>query len=202
MMETTILDTTKPASDLGANWLGVLEKAEYVGFDTENNGHINLFDEGVEIYGFSICVKVNGTYLTDYFPCFHIRGRNYDRDIWEPILRKVIERKVIAHNILFDMRSARMLLGEDFDLPFDHFFDTASMCHMLDENAFDDGRPLQKPSLENCCKYFGVPGKEKSPMFNLLQQTYGWKGLAGSEIEEYARADALAVYRLWPRRTR
>lgn len=196
-METTILDTTKPASDLSANWVGVLEKAEYVGFDTENNGHINLFDEGVEIYGFSICVKVNGTYLTDYFPCFHIRGRNYDRDIWEPILRKVIERKVIAHNVLFDMRSARMLLGEDFDLPFDHFFDTARMCHMLDENAFDDGRPLQKPSLENCCKYFGVPGKEKSPMFNLLQQTYGWKGLAGSEIEEYARADALAVYRLW-----
>ena len=34
-------------------------------------------------------------------------------------------------------------------------------------------------------------------MFNLLQQTYGWKGLAGSEIEEYAKADALAVYRLW-----
>jgi DNA polymerase I-like protein with 3'-5' exonuclease and polymerase domains len=194
---TMTLDRTKPASDLSANWLEVLEKAEFVGFDTENNGHINLFDEGVQIYGFSLAVKVNGTYLSDYFPCFHIRGRNYDRDIWEPVLRKAIERKVIAHNVNFDARSARMLLGEDFDKPFRYFFDTASMCHMLDENAFDDGRPLQKPSLENCCKYFGVPGKEKSTMFSMLQKVYGWAGLAGSEIEEYARADAIAVYRLW-----
>jgi DNA polymerase I-like protein with 3'-5' exonuclease and polymerase domains len=198
MMETqTKLDLTKPASDLSAEWLGILERAEYVSFDTENNGHINLFDEGVQVYGFSFCVKVDGAYLSEYIPCFHIRGRNYARHIWEPILRTIIKKKVIAHNVLFDTRSARMLLGECLDQPFDYFFDTTRMCHMLDENAFDDGRPLQKPTLENCCKYFGVPGKEKSVMFNMLQQVLGWAGLAGSEIEEYGRADAIAAYKLW-----
>jgi DNA polymerase I-like protein with 3'-5' exonuclease and polymerase domains len=194
-------DLTKPASDLINNWLEILDKVEFVGFDTENNGHINLFDDGVQIYGFSIAVKVDSsfgsTYLSDYFPCFHLRGRNYHRDIWEPILLKVLTKKVIAHNVNFDARSARMLLGYDFDKPFEYFFDTASMCHLLDENAFDDGRPLATPSLENCCRYFKVPGKEKSLMFNMLMQTYGWMGIAGSEIEEYACADAVAVYRLW-----
>lgn len=197
--KTPQLDLTKPASDLNANWLGLLDNAEngFVGFDTENNGHINLFDEGVQIYGFSLAVKVNGTYIAHYFPCFHVRGRNYARDIWEPILRKAISKKIIAHNVNFDARSARMLLGEDFDKPFEYFFDTASLCHMLDENAFDDGRPLQKPSLENCCKYYGTPGKEKSLMFNMLMQVLGWAGMAGSEIAEYAEADAIAVYKLF-----
>lgn len=195
----TIQETLDPRI-LKCNWLGVLEKAEYVAFDTENNGHINLFDDGVIITGFSICVKVENEYLAEYFPVAHGRGLNYDRSVWEPILRLAISKKVIAHNVNFDARSARMLLDEDLDKPFDYFFDTTNMAHLVNENLFDSKQrgPLSTPSLENCCKYFlGYAGKEKSVIFKALLAAYGWHGIAGSEIREYGESDAIAAYKLW-----
>ncbi len=182
------------------NWDVVLDRTDYVAFDTENNGHINLFDDGVVIHGFSICVKIDGQYLAEYFPVAHSRGINYERFQWEPILRKVLKKKIIAHNVNFDARSARLLLGEDFDEPFEYFFDTANMAHLVNENLFDpkQGGPLTTPSLENCCKFFlRKPGKEKSVIFNALMSLYGWAGIAPSEIREYAEADAVAAYELW-----
>lgn len=189
------------ASNYGYNWDAILDKAEngFVAFDTENNGHVNLFDRGVIVYGFSICVKVDGQYLAEYFPVAHRRGTNYSRGFWEPILRKVINKKIIAHNINFDARSARMILEEDLDKPFDYFFDTTRMGHILDENAYDSKQrgPLSSPTLENCCLYFlGKPGKVKSPIFQALMKLYGWEGIAPSEIREYAEADAVAAYQL------
>lgn len=183
------MSQTSPTSNF--NWLEILEEAEYVGFDTENNGHLQLFDSGVRINGFSICVKRGTEYIAEYFPCNHVRGSNYDRQYWEPILRKVISKKVIAHNIKFDMRSARMLLEEDLDEPFPYFFDTTRMCHMVNEEA------MEQWSLENCCKYWGVPGKVKSPLFEAILHIYGYDKIAPSEIKEYAEGDAVAVYKLW-----
>lgn len=186
----------------GVNWDKLLDEAEYVGFDTENNGHLQLFDDGVRINGFSICVKSNGEYIAEYFPCNHIRGTNYRRDYWEPILRKVLTKKVIAHNVKFDMRSARMLLGELIDRPLDYFFDTTRLCHMVNEEAMglEDG-PRKAWSLENCCQLFGIPGKAKSPLFLALLTVYGWNGISPAEIREYAEADAVAVYRLFEKVT-
>lgn len=194
MSQTRILTSPK------YNWNLLLKDSEFVGFDTENNGHINLFDEGVVINGFSICVKVEGVYLSEYFPCNHIRGRNYSREDWEPVLRQVLTKKVIAHNVRFDMRSARMLLNEDLDKPFDTFFDTTRMAHLVDENLFDPKQngPLASPTLDNCCKHFlGMPGKVKSFEFTALMNVLGWAKIAGSEIREYAENDAEMVYRLW-----
>ena len=190
-------------SHYGFNWDELLDKAEYVSFDTENNGHLQLFDDGVRINGFSIAVKNGGEYISEYFPCNHIRGRNYDRSYWEPILRKVISKKVIAHNVKFDMRSARMLLGEDLDKPFPYFFDTTRLSHMVNEEAMglEDG-PKKKWSLENCCQYFGVPGKVQTPLFKAYLQIYGYDGIAPSEIREYAEADAVAAYKLFEITTR
>lgn len=196
----TMPKATLQTSTYDYNWLGMLDKVDYVAFDTENNGHVNLFDTGVIIHGFSITIKINGLYFSEYFPCNHSRGNNYDRAYWGPILRKVLTKKLICHNVNFDARSARMLLNEDLDKPFDYFFDTTRMAHILDENAFDpkQGGPLTKPSLENCCKYFlGKPGKVKSPIFLALMSLYGWAGIAPTEIREYAEADSQAAYELW-----
>lgn len=192
---STAAKETIGASPYGHNWLELLDKVDYVGFDTENNGHLQLFDAGVRINGFSICIKVGGEYIAEYFPCNHIRGRNYDRQYWEPVLRKVITKKVIAHNIKFDMRSARMLLEEELDKPFPYFFDTTRLCHMVNEEA------LQQWSLENCCQLFGIPGKVKSMLFEAYLKIYGYDGIAPTEIREYAEADAVAVYRLWEKVT-
>lgn len=182
----------------GIKWMELLEEAEYVGFDTENNGHLQLFDEGVRINGFSICVKRGTEYFAEYFPCNHRRGTNYSRDYWAPILRKVISKKVIAHNVKFDMRSARMLLMSDIDKPFDYFFDTTRMCHMVNEEAMglEDGAK-KAWSLENCCQHWGVPGKVQSALFKAYLAIYGYDGIAPTEIREYAEADAIAVYKLW-----
>jgi len=111
-------------------------------------------------------------------------------------------KKVIAHNVKFDMRSARMLLDEDIEKPFDYFFDTTRLSHMVNEEAMglEDG-PKKKWSLENCCQYFGIPGKVKSPLFLAYLKVYGYDGIAPSEIREYAEADAVAAYRLWERTT-
>ena len=191
--------TTSPQ---GINWEELLDNATYVGFDTENNGHIQLFDSGVRINGFSICVKSGGEYIAEYFPCNHIRGSNYDRSYWEPILRKVLTKKVIAHNVKFDIRSARMLLCELIERPIDYFFDTTRLSHMVNEEAMglEDG-PKKAWSLENCCQLFGIPGKVKSALFEALLQVYGWNGISGKEIREYAEADAIAVYKLFEKTT-
>ena len=199
-MQATMVKATLQTSTYSYNWDAILDEAEFVAFDTENNGHINLFDNGVVVHGFSIAVKIRGVYLAEYFPCYHSRGDNYDRAYWEPILRKVLTKKLICHNVNFDARSARLLLNEDLDKPFDYFFDTTRMGHILDENAYDSkqGGKLSKPSLENCCLYFlGKPGKVKSVIFNALMSLYGWSGIAPTEIREYAEADAIAAYELW-----
>ena len=188
------------ASNYGYNWDAILDKAEFVGLDTENNGHINLFDKGVIIHGFSLAVKVGGVYLAEYFPANHSRGTNYDRDYWEPILRKVLSKKIVCTNVNFDARSVRMLLEEDLDKPFDYFFDTTRMGHILDENAYDAKQrgPLSSPTLENCCMYFlGKPGKVKTPIFQALMDLYGWAGIAPTEMREYAEADAIASLELF-----
>lgn len=207
MVATDLLNSPNSAeigaSVHGINWNELLDKADYVGFDTENNGHLQLFDEGVRINGFSICVKSGSEYIAEYFPCNHIRGSNYDRRYWEPILRRVMAKKVIAHNVKFDMRSARMLLDEDLDKPFPYFFDTTRLSHMVNEEAMglEDG-PKKAWSLENCCKYFGVPGKVQTQLFKAYLQIYGYDGIAPSEIREYAEADAVAVYKLFEVTTR
>jgi DNA polymerase-1 len=174
------------------NWENILEVVDTVSFDTENNGHLNLFDDGVIITGFSLATKVKGALISEYFPVAHGRGVNYDRHVWEPVLRKLITKKVIMHNAKLDMRSAAMLLDEPDIAPFKEFFDTTRMCHMVNENF------PQQYSLENCCKhYLGYPGKVKSFEFEALMKAYGWARIAPTEIREYAEADAEATYLLW-----
>jgi len=91
-----------------------------------------------------------------------------------------------------------MLLEEDLDKPFDYFFDTTRMCHLVNEEAMglEEG-PKKGWSLENCCKFFGIPGKVQSLEFKALMHVYGWDRIAYSEIKEYAEGDAIATYKLW-----
>lgn len=174
------------------NWDTILDVVDTVAFDCENNGHLNLFDEGVIITGFSVAAKVKGVIISEYFPTHHRRGTNYAREVWEPVLRKLITKKVIMHNAKIDMRMAAMLLGEPGIAPFKEFYDTTRMCHMVNEN-----RPAAY-SLENCCQlYLGYPGKVRSFEFNALMDVYGWAGIAPMEIREYAEADSEATYKLW-----
>lgn len=174
------------------NWDTILDTVDIVSFDCENNGHLNLFDEGVIVTGFSVAAKIKGVIVSEYFPVAHGRGTNYHRSVWEPVLRKLITKKVIMHNAKLDMRMAAMLLGEPDIAPFKDFFDTTRMCHMVNEN-----RPAAY-TLENCCQlYLGYPGKVKSFEFNALMAVYGWAKIAPTEIREYAEADAEATYKLW-----
>lgn len=174
------------------NWDLFLEEADKVALDTENNGHLNLFDEGVITTGFSLTVKRNGVYFSEYFPVAHSRGVNYARSYWEPILRKAITLKVIMHNAKHDMRSVAMILGEPGVAPFREFYDTTRMCHMVNEN-----RP-QAYSLENCCQlYLGHPGKVKSFEFTALMNVFGWARISPMEIREYAEGDTENTYKLF-----
>lgn len=185
-MNQTLLQASK------YNWEVLLDGATYVSFDTENNGHINLFDEDLKVMGFSVATKVKDTVVSEYFPVAHSRGTNYARHVWEPVLRKLITKKVIMHNAKFDMRSAAILLDEPDIAPFVEFFDTTRMCHMVNENF------PKVYSLENCCqKYLGYPGKVRSMEFEILMKVYGWAEIAPSEIREYAEADAECTYKLW-----
>jgi DNA polymerase-1 len=174
------------------NWDAILDGVDIVSLDTENNGHLNLFDDGVVTTGFSIATRFKGVMVKEYFPVAHSRGTNYDREVWEPILRRVITKKVLMHNAKHDMRSVAMILGEPDVAPFEQFFDTTRMCHMVNENY------PKSYTLENCCqKYLGYPGKVKSIEFTALMSVYGWAGIAPSEIREYAEADAECTYLLW-----
>lgn len=174
------------------NWIQFLEEADKVALDTENNGHLNLFDEDVITTGFSLTVKRNGVYFSEYFPVAHSRGVNYSREYWEPILRKAITLKVIMHNAKHDMRSVAMILGEPGVAPFREFYDTTRMCHMVNEN-----RP-QAYSLENCCQlYLGHPGKVKSFEFTALMKVFGWARISPMEIREYAEGDTENTYKLF-----
>lgn len=187
--------TTAPRKYLNSsnyNWDTILNVVDTVSFDCENNGHLNLFDNGVIVTGFSVAAKVNGVLVSEYFPVAHGRGVNYAREVWEPVLRKLITKKVIMHNAKIDMRMAAMLLDEPGIAPFETFFDTTRMCHMVNEN-----KPAMY-SLENCCQlYLGYPGKVRSFEFNALMAVYGWAKIAPTEIREYAEADAEATYLLW-----
>lgn len=188
---TETVTTTHSKSVYSYNWDLMLDEAEFVALDTENNGHLNLFDEGVVTTGFSLTVKRKGVYFSEYFPANHVRGTNYSRDYWEPILRKAITKKVIMHNAKHDMRSVAMLLGDESVAPFKEFFDTTRMCHMVNEN-----RPAMY-SLENCCQLYGVPGKVKSFEFEALMKVFGWAKISPMEIREYAEGDTEATYKLW-----
>lgn len=183
-----------PALHMAAkyNWLHLLDQSEFVALDTENNGHLNLFDQDLVTHGFSITVKINGAYFSEYFPVAHSRGTNYAREVWEPVIRKVITKKVIMHNAPHDMRSVADMLGEPDVAPFKEFFDTTKMCHMVNENY------PKVYSLENCCKlYLGYPGKVKSFEFEALMKAFGWARISPMEIREYAEGDTEATYKLW-----
>lgn len=172
------------------NWLTLLKSADFVALDTETNT-LEIRREGARVNGFSICIKKDGNYLAEYFPVGHTRGYNFPEDVWRPILKEVLKKVTIFHNVNYDRVGMRLLgMGE-----VGSFYDTTQLCHLLNEN---------KPAaytLENCCKLYGVPGKVKSIEFEILLEMYGWDGIAGKEIEEYGEADAVATYKLWERVT-
>lgn len=166
-------------------WLALLDEVELVAIDTETNT-LKLHQEGARTNGFSLALKYKGEYFYEYFPVKHIRGKNYHETTWEPILAKALSKVAIFHNRTFDTK-ALSLLGYKVD----RFYDTTRLCHLLNENA-----PYSY-TLESCCAYYKVPGKVKSVIFESLLKVFGWNEIAGSEIAEYAEADALATYKLF-----
>lgn len=175
----------------------LLDRVQLVGFDTENSG-INAWGEEGTIWehGFSIAILLpTGEYISEYFPVNHERGLNMPEKYWRPILEKVATKRVIIHNVKYDLKIVRRFYG----VLFKKFIDTTKLSHLHNENwGMDhDGNVRRARTLENLCAEYKVPGKVESVEFKALLAAYGWERIGSDEVSEYAAADAVAVLRLY-----
>lgn len=185
-MTTALQQKTLDSRELKFNWLTLLESTTFVAVDTETNS-LDMRREGSRVNGFSLCIKKDGQYISEYIPVGHKRGYNFPEDVWRPILEKVVTKVTIFHNVNFDRYNINMISG----LKIGSFYDTTKLCHLYNEE-----KPF-KYSLDECCALYGIPGKVKSLEFEILMKHFGWDGIAGTEIAEYAEGDTIATYKLW-----
>lgn len=198
--EPYTMDETELKETYEYHWARLLEDANTVSFDTETNGRDLFGDPFARVNGFSVCVKRGDAYIADYFPVSHIDGPNLPKEFVQALLSILVDKLLVMHNAIFDLRAFEMLMCAvemDPQKPA-HFIDTMKLAHLQNENYSEDGVGNKEGySLENCCmRYLGYKGKEKSPTFNAMLNLVGWNGMDFYSIREYGTADAVITYKL------
>lgn len=131
--------------------------------------------------GFSIGLRTEAGVLAEYFPTHHKDGNNLTEYEWHTLMDIIMTKPLSAHNLLFDsvvMRNAGYEITKGVC--------TMKFAHLLNEN-------YKLYSLEDVSKrYLGRNGKEKSPLFQLALQAYGWANMPAHIMHDYAKADAFA----------
>jgi len=164
-------------------WLALIRKAKLIALDTESQGlkvHSGLEDK---ILGFSIAFRTDLGVIGEYFPMNHIRGVNLDPEDAHAILREVIKKPLIAHNIIHDKN---VLYHEGYDV--EKFYCIQRIAHLLDENS--NQYSLDAVSL----RFLGYAAKEKDPDWELALLAYGWAGMPSEIMHKYAKADAVGTF--------
>ena len=191
-MTTQTTTCSVPWETYSINWPEVLKKADFIAFDVETNGEDIYEGSKVVLHGFSVAVKVDGTYIGDYFPTGHTKGGNLDEKYWRPLLDILVTKKLIVHNWINEARALDLYGYDPYKI---HYYDTMKLAHMQDESF---GKTADGYSLEGCCeRYLGYRGKQKSPMFQFALKMFGWAGLTFDDIREYGTADSIATYQLF-----
>lgn len=159
-------------------WLNLIEKADIIGFDTENQG-LKVYSGEDGNLGFSLAFRSEFGMVRGYIPCNHIRGDNADQEDWRAILDAVVKKPLVLYNAVYDL-SVLHHLGYEIK----RFFCAQRIDHLINEN-----HPVY--SLDATSKrWLGYEVKEKSPDFELALLAYGWAGLPSGLTANYAAVDA------------
>ena len=159
-------------------WVNLIEKAEIIGLDTENQG-LKVYSGEDGNLGFSIGFRSSYGMVRGYFPCKHIRGENVDEGDWRTILDIVTKKPLVLYNAVYDL-SVLHWMGYTVE----KFFCAQRIDHLINEN-----HPVY--SLDATSKrWLGYEVKEKSPEFELALLAYGWAGLPADVTANYAAVDA------------
>lgn len=175
-------------------WIKMLDRVTQVAFDTETTG-LNHWDPNYRTNGFSLCVKIDGSYYKEYIPLTHERSINADPEWVQKLMEKIAEKVVIIHNVNFDRRN----IHKQYGVYFKRIMDTAKLSHLWDENwgMTADGNTRIARSLDNLAMDLLGFGKTKDPMFEAALKIFGWEGISYDEIKEYGADDAYVLFRLY-----
>lgn len=160
----------------------MIEKADILGFDWETTG-LNVYDGRDHGIGFSISVAIENDpnrILSEYFPVNHSQTPEYNlpREIVLYLLYLVSQRIAVMHNALFDMAATRQ-----FGIELTRIVCTMKYDHLINEN-------YKQYSLEEVSKrWLGQSAKNRSPLFELAMQAYGWD-MPVPIMRDYAKEDA------------
>lgn len=165
-----------------ASWVTILSKHKgWIGFDTETTG-LDVYDGTDKMLGFSIGLRTEAGILAEYFPVNHEDGNNLTEYEWHTLMDIIITLPIVCHNLLFD---SVVLRNSGYEVS--KGICTMKFAHLLDEN-------YKQYDLDSVsARYLGRKGKEKSALFELALQAYGWAGMPADIMHDYAKADAFAA---------
>ena len=173
------------------DYIDLLEKADYIGADTENSGTIRAADLWAGTHyltGISTCIREGGFCSTTPTLSWYFSIRHPDSDIDPGILdrlREILPRKQLGfHNINIDL-PALETIGINITIP---PWDTTTMFHMVNEE-------LPSKSLDWLAKFVMKDSKDKSKL-SKYTDIWGWDDIPTSLIFDYACHDAELQYRL------
>lgn len=174
------------------DWPNLLNQTGAVALDTENFGLDREFIDGTGYkLGFSLCVKIEGTYYKEYFPTGHRMGtvtENMPQEEWQVILDLVATKKVFLFNAHYDNRVLRTAYG----ITLKDYIDLMRLTHIDDEN-YAPARNLEN-MVKKYCKDV-EPKKKSTEMLNMIT-LLGWGFFTFEQLNEYGEHDAFMTYRL------
>lgn len=164
------------------SWVRILSNhTSWLGFDTETTG-LDVYDGTDHMLGFSISLRTDAGPLAEYFPTHHEDGNNLTEYEWHTLMDIILQFPIAPHNLLFD---SVVLRNVGYEVS--KAVCTMKFAHLLNEND-------KTYDLESVTKrYLGRNGKEKSPLFQLALQAYGWRHMPAHIMHGYAKSDALAA---------
>lgn len=172
-----------------------LKQAKILAVDTETNGE-DIRDGRGYLTGISICARLDGELVADYFPFRHGTGSNLPDEV-RYALRDLLGSGIptIYHNAKFDLIS----LGTAGIRPTGQVYCTLLMAHLINENLFSY-------SLNSVCAfYLGKEAENQKDVSEELRnaiKTFGWANIPVAIMTPYATRDAVLLFRLaekiWP----
>lgn len=176
------------------DYIVLLEKADYIGCDTENSGSVRgaeLWDGSAYLTGISTCIREGGFCSSTELLSFYFSIRHPDSDIDGTILERlkdVLRTKQLGfHNINIDLPALETLGVEpNPELP---PWDTTTAMHMVNEEF-----PSKK--LDWLAKFVLKKEKKVNEKLERWIKLLGWSEIPTKLIFEYGAVDAELQYEL------